>query len=136
MFEKITEFVKNNTGVTIGLIAAAISLFWIFGFASRVQSIANPSQKVTRPELRIEVETYLALADIRFAQLDKQDELKNMILEHAMLWATTGQVNPLALGIALQGIVGTGAIVDNVTKRRKERKRLEELVTNNSNKTV
>lgn len=132
--KEILNFTSHNTGLTLGSVLAAIVIVFIYSCESQVQSIVEPQKKVTRPELKIEVENFLAIAEIRYRNLDRQDAFKNMLLKHALLWAEAGTINPFALLIALQGIIGTGAIIDNATKRRKERKLIDEhMVKTNNN---
>lgn len=121
---EIMNFVSHNTAITIAAVLVMFALVWTYGCESQVRSIVDPTMKVTRSELQNEVDAFLATADIRYAQLDQKDALKKAIFEHALLFTQTGTVNPYGVMMSLQAIIGTGAIVDNVTKRRKERKAL------------
>lgn len=118
------NFASHNTGFVAAQTLIIVTLIWVQGCPSTTRSILDPSVKVTRGELQIEIDTLLATADLRYADLDKQDQIKKMITDHALLWSTTGAINPVGLITALVGIAGIGATVDNVTKRRKERKAL------------
>ena len=79
--------------------------------------------KVTRGELHIEVDTFLAQAEIRYKNLDMQDDFKELVFNKVLLWSQTGQFSPIGLIPTLIGLLGIGAITDNVRKR-KEIKRL------------
>lgn len=130
----ITNFCVHNPGIVIGQVICMLVMLWIYGCESQVHSITTPNVKVTRGELQVEVDSFFALADLRFQQLDQQDELKKTIFEHALLWSSTGTINPVGLMTALAAIMGIGATVDNVTKRRTERKKMIEYIDHNAKK--
>jgi len=103
----------------------AIAIFFIVTFAvlflsceSTVNSIVEPSHKVTRQELQNEVDFYLAQAKIRFEKLDKAEEFKKAILDNAIIYTQSGTINPVGLLTTFAGIFGIGAAVDNVRKRK------------------
>lgn len=79
----------------------------------------DPEKKVTRDELKIELDTYLATAEVRFAELDRQDEFKKTVAQQIMLFAQSGGVNPIGALLTLAGLFGIGAVVDDVRTRRK-----------------
>jgi len=95
---------------------------WVYACDSTVPSITRPGTKVNRSDLKAELEYFLAQADIRFAQLDRQDELKQTLFEHTTLWATTGVINPLGVLLSIGALLGVGATADNVRKKIKDKK--------------
>lgn len=122
------NFCSHNTGVVIGQLLCFTILLWAYGCESKVASIITPSARVSRSELLVEVDSFLAVADLRFADLNRQDEFRDEIFRHASLWAQGGIVNPIGLALSLASIIGVGATVDNVTKRRRENKSLRRYV--------
>ncbi len=128
LFAEFMNFASHNTGVVVGQLICFAVLIFAHGCESKVASITTPSARVNRAELQIEVETFLAIADIRFTDLNKQDEFRDEIFKHASLWAQGGIVNPLGLALSLASIIGVGATVDNVTKRRRENNALRRYV--------
>lgn len=115
--QKIWNFVKHNSGIIIGSILAIAVLIWCYGCESKVVSITNTPQLITRPELELEVDHFLKQAEIRFAELDQQDEFKRTFFTMAISFMETGQINPLAIALTIGNLLGFGAIVDNVRKR-------------------
>lgn len=101
LFKKL--FNDNHSGLIASLIIAGI-LLWCYGCQSKCKSLLDPAQKITRGELKIEVDTLLATAKLRMEDLDQQDELKLLLFQQAALFAETGTVNPL-------GILATGASI-------------------------
>lgn len=73
---------------------------------------------VSRQELQLELDTYLATAEIRYKQLDQQDELKRQLLDYAVLFAEGGTINPVGAIFTIAALVGIGAEVDNIRKRK------------------
>ena len=128
LFAEFMNFASHNTGIVVGQLICFAVLIFAHGCESEVPSIINPAQRVSREELEIEVETFLAIADIRFADLNKQDEFRDEIFKHASLWAQGGIVNPVGLALSLASIIGVGATVDKVTKRRRENNALRRYV--------
>jgi len=114
---KIWTTIRHNYGFLIGVVLAACVLCWAYGCQSQVASIVSPSRKVTRGELRIEVDAFLATAQLRFADLDRQDAFKAGLFDTAIQFATEGKINPIAVALSLGNILGIGAIIDN---RRKD----------------
>jgi len=102
----------------IAIIIVIIILLWMFGCVSTVVSLQDPDRKITRAELQNELDTIYNQAEIRFQQLDQQDEFKKFLLEKAILFAEGGTINPIGLVTAIAGILGVGATVDNVRKRK------------------
>jgi len=121
--DKILKFLNHERYESIAVIIACLLLIWFWGCESKVQSISNPNALVTRDELNAEVDFYLANAEIRYKNLDRQDEFKKTLLEAALLYGQTGTINPFGLITTLAGILGVGATIDNVRKR-KEIKRI------------
>ncbi|GAH79914.1 unnamed protein product, partial [marine sediment metagenome] len=121
-------FIKHNPGIIIGAVLAAAILIWTYGCQTRVVSIVNNPQLVTRPELQIEVEhflaqkklevdTFISQAELKFEDLDRQDELRNALFGMALTFMQGGQINPAAVALVIGSILGLGATVDNIRKR-------------------
>jgi len=100
-----------------------------FGFSceSRVPSILkntslapngtlSTNATVTREELSAELAYISSIAEKRFADLDKQDALRKMISDQAVIIAAGGAVNPAGIISLLMGIMGVGAVIDNRKK--------------------
>jgi len=131
MGAKIKDFVKNNLITCIATIIAASTLFWAYGCESQVPSFNDPARFVNRSQLQAEFNFLLAQIENKFEELNRKDEFKNFVFNSAITYAEGGTVNPLGLLITLSGILGIGATTDNLTKRRKERKILNDVVKNN-----
>jgi len=115
---KLLEFLNHERYQTVSVVVAACLLVWFWGCQSQVRSLTDPGVKVTRSELTAELDYLLSSAEIRFAELDKQDAFKKQVLDSAILYGQTGTLNPMGLIATLASILGVGAIADNVRKRK------------------
>lgn len=108
---------------TISFLVVLVLLFWFLGCEPKCKSIIDPTLQVTRSELDMEIDWIIKKANIEYTSLEKQEELREFLLQQAITAASTGTVNPIALMTSAAAILGLGATVDNVRKR-KEIKRL------------
>lgn len=118
MIQKILKFLNHERYQVIAVIVCLVIIITGLCCESQTRSITNPAQKVTRAQLNAELDKMLIDIDQRYADLDRQDELKAVLYEHLMLWSAAGTFNPAALVPLLASVLGVGAIADNVRKRR------------------
>lgn len=102
---KITDLSQNWSN-TIAIIVLTAILFWGFGCPPQVPSLITEGKKVTRPELQIELDTIIATAEFRLADLDQQDAVRDIIFKNALLMVETGTLNPAGIITLLAGIYG------------------------------
>lgn len=114
---KIWAFIRHNSGIVIGVIIAIAVLIWAYGCQSQVTSILYAPGLVNRGELQIEVDTFIAQAELKFADLDRQDELKSTLFNTAIDFMQGGKINPVAIALVIGNLIGVGAIGDNIRKR-------------------
>lgn len=102
------------------IITAIICIFLLVAglcCESHVLSLQHPTKKVNREQLTAEVEYFMAIAETRFAALGRQDQWKALAFDQIALWSTAGTFNPAGLIPLIAGILGVGALTDNVRKR-------------------
>ncbi len=121
MLSKLKTFLNHERYQVLAIFGILILLIWFFGCQSKVASLQNPSLRISREELQAEVQGIIDQADIRFAQLDKEDELRQLLIDQALLWTKTGTINPVGLVMPILTILGAGATVDNVRRRKVEK---------------
>ena len=117
MIEKIWTFIRHNQGLCIGALLCFVVVGYAYGCESKVTSILYAPNLVNRGQLQIEVDTFITQAELKFADLNTQDQLKSTLFNTAIDFARGGTVNPLAVAIVLGNLLGIGAVVDN---RRKD----------------
>lgn len=114
---EIYAFVRHNSGVCIGFALLPFLLIFAYSCQSVVVSTINPMQKITRPELVAEVDLFLARASAKFADLDRQDLVKDTIFNSVLDLAQGKTPNLIGIALTFAGILGLGAGADNVRKR-------------------
>lgn len=117
MIAKLWTFIRHNQGMFVGGILATAVLIWTYGCQSQVTSIVNPTILVNRGELEAEVENYLTIAELKFADLDRQDLVKSTLFNTAIDFMQGGNINPAAVALVIGNILGLSAVIDNVRKR-------------------
>ena len=119
----IKEFLNHNRYQVVTTVMVCLVLVWTYACQPQVASLRSPSVKVSRAELQLELEQIIAQAEIRFIDLDKQDQLRQTLFEHTALWATTGTINPVGVWLSIGAILGLGATTDNVRRRITDKKK-------------
>jgi len=124
VWTKTIAFTKTHTFLLICLLVGIVLALFAYGCESRVQSILNPTsppvsgslskiKMVTRSELSSELAYIASLAESKYKDLDRQDEIRAMLLNQASIIATSGTFNFAGILPILAGIMGIGAVVDN-----------------------
>lgn len=116
---KISDFVQNWPK-TIAILVLTALLFWGYSCQPQVRSLIHPDQKVTRPQLQVELDTIIATAEFRMADLDRQDAFRDIIFKNALLMVETGTINPLGIITLLTGLYGVTRGVKDVKDRIKK----------------
>lgn len=57
----------------------------------------QPEKMINRAELQLELDYLIGQAQVKFLALDKQDEIKQTLLDAANVISSTGQINPSGL---------------------------------------
>ena len=118
---KLSELVENWPK-TIALILLTAILFWGFGCPPRTESILTEGKKVTMGELQMELDSIIATAEYRVADLKKQQEFRDIIYNNALLMVEGGTLNPVGIITMLAGLYGvTRGGQDFVKKVKKKR---------------
>jgi len=117
---KISDLVQNWPK-TIALLILTALLFWSYSCQPQVRSLIHPDVKVTRPELQIELDSIIATAEFRMAQLDRQEAFRDVIFKNALLMAETGTLNPIGIITLLTGLYGVTRGVKDVKDRVKKK---------------
>lgn len=108
---------KDNWQWYLMIIIANIACLWIIACPPTTTSLLEHNKQVTREELQLELETIVNTAKFRMANLDEQDELRNIILQNAVLIIETGTVNPLGILTGLLALYGAGSAITRGKKK-------------------
>lgn len=115
---KLIELIKDKWPIISSMIIIAGLLFYAYGCEPKTQSLINPNEKVNLAELQLEIDTLMAKSEIRFADLQRQYELKDFIFNQSLIILETGTVNPVGIATAVLAIAGLGAGADDIRLRR------------------
>lgn len=114
--ENIKIVIRHNVFlVTAAAIVICLSV-WLIGCESTTTSPFNPTQKITRDQLAIQVDTYNKQVELAVQDLDRQDMFKQYLIDSALVVAQGGTLNPMGVALGALGILGLGATADNVRK--------------------
>jgi len=94
---KLLTFFNDNHWFIIGGLLIILAIFWAYGCQSQVESIMSPTKLVNRAELKNELDYMIGLAGARAESLDRQDEIKQSLLDAANVIGTGGTINPSGL---------------------------------------
>lgn len=112
----LLKFCNDNHWFLIGGACIAAMTFWIYGCQSTVTSMIDPNQKINREQLILETDYIIGQAKVKLQDLDRQDELKQLILDQAAIFGTTGTFNPMGL---LNTLISIGAISFGLNRNQK-----------------
>ena len=99
-------WIKNHWPGLIAILFGVFIIYFGYGCESRVRSLNHNNQLVNRQELNYELNQLLDLAKLRNADLDKQDDLRSIILNNALILVEGNQVNPVGIITAFLGLYG------------------------------
>lgn len=127
------EWLKKNgrTLIVYGVIVGV--LIFLYACESRVRSLDGSKKRVTRSELVTEFNAYIDKYDIRFASLDRQDKVRQLVINNAMLFVQGNTLNPVGILTAILGIYGVQQAAKNTSGAIKNAKRKR---TNNKSPTT
>jgi hypothetical protein len=95
--QTILKWLNDQHWFIIASIILVGLFFWVFGCESQCKSLIDPAKQVTRGELKAEIEYLAGIADVRIADLDKQDQIKQELLNAVNIIGTGGTINPAGL---------------------------------------
>jgi len=94
---KILKFCNDNHWFIAAGCAIAIAIFWTYGCESQVESMITPTKQVNRAELENELDYLIGLVKIKAQDIDRQDEIKQALLDAANVIGAGGTINPSGL---------------------------------------
>lgn len=117
--KKILNILGNGERYqTISVIVCLILAASFFGCQQKTESMLTPGKMITRIELDNEVEFILRSAESKAMTMQQQKMIQDILFQAAITTAKTGSFSYLPLITSLGTILGIGATVDNVRKRK------------------
>ncbi len=103
--QKLLNWLNDQHWYLVAIAVIAAAIFWTYGCESQVRGLLDPNQQINRAELQNELDFIIGQARIRAEDLDRQDAVKQALLDAANLMATSGTINPSGL-INLAACIG------------------------------
>lgn len=115
------KLLKENW-FTFVLMAGLIALQIIAtGCPPRTRSLLDETKQITGPELQIELDMLIAQAELRFTDLDKQQQLRDNVTKNALVMIEGGTINPAGLitgALAVIGLATAGKKTAQAVKKK------------------
>lgn len=116
MLKKILQLLNDNHWYIIAAALISATLIWGYGCESQVRSLIDPTKKVNRSELQVEIEYVAGIARTRVEDLDKQDAIKQALFDALTIASTGGQINTMGI---LNLLATIGAISWGLDRNKK-----------------
>lgn len=120
------EWIKRHFTVLVTALVTIGLLIYIYGCEPKVWSLNYSNRRVTRSELQLELNQIIGLAELRMLDLDRQERLRAVILQNALILVQGQPFNPVGLITAVAAVYGVSQAGCNVSKvvkvTRKKRK--------------
>lgn len=134
MFKKILKFCNHNHWYVIATILCFAMCIWLFGCQSKCESLIDAQKKVDRAELQNELNYLVGLAEARAKELDRQDELKQQLVNAASLVGEGGTLNPSGLISIFTSMAAVSFGLDRNYRRKLEAAEAARAAANDSKK--
>ena len=121
------EWIKKNSTLMITFLFTAGLLVYVYGCEPKVQSLNSSHTLVNRQELQLELNHIINMAQLRMVDLDKQEELRTIILQNALILVQGQPFNPIGLitaAAAVYGIAQGGSNITRVVKTKTNKKKV------------
>jgi len=111
--------IKEKWPTFVTFQACIFMIFYAYGCEPKTTSLIDPGQKVTRPQLKTEIELLMMQSENRIADLDRQEALRQAIFEQGLIMAQTRTINPIGVVTSLLAVLGIGMSADDIRLRKK-----------------
>lgn len=116
----ILEWAKKHFILLIGILTCIIFTFYCYACESQVRSLTDRTQLVNRQELQLELDQFINMAQLRMADLDKQDKLRAIVLQNALILVQGQPLNPVGILTAIAAVYGATQGGCNIRKGVKD----------------
>lgn len=122
------EWLKKHSTIITTVSVTVVLLLYIYGCEPTTQSLTSTDRQVNRAELQYELTNIIDLAELRMLDLDKQDQLRAVILQNALIIVQGQPFNPVGLITAFAAVYGLmqgGSNVKQVVKTQLEKRKVK-----------
>ena len=109
-------WIKKHKTVLITVLVCVGLLFYCYSCESKVCSLTDRTRMINRQELQLELDQFIGMAQLRMIDLDRQDKLRAVILQNALVLVQGQPFNPVGIISAIAAIYGITQGSCNITK--------------------
>jgi len=110
------DWLKKNISIIVTSLIVIGFMIFIWACEPKVHSLVDKHRLVNRQELQLELDQLIGLTQLRMADLDKQEELRSIILQNALILVQGSPVNPVGIITGIAAIYGLTQGGCNITK--------------------
>lgn len=110
------DLIKKHWVLIVTISITMVIVIYLYGCEPKVKSLNATRLMVTRAELQLELEHIINTANLRMIDLDKQDRLRSLIVQNALVLVQGQPLNPLGLITAMAAVYGLGSVGSGVNR--------------------
>lgn len=113
------QWIKKHKNSIITTLVCVSFLIYCYGCTPQVRSLMHNDRYINRQELQLELDQFMGMAQLRLADLDKQEEFRAIVLQNALILVQGQPLNPVGIITAVAAVFGAlqgGRTVKNVVK--------------------
>jgi len=108
-------WIKAKADIILIVIVTVGFMLFAYSCEPKVTSLLDKRERVTRAELQLELDMMLAQAETRMADFDRQERIRTLILQNALLLTQGQPFNPVGIITAIASIYGIKQAAQNTT---------------------
>lgn len=114
------EWIKKNHKTIITGIVTVCICFWLYACESQVKSLDGSNRLINRAELQLELDSMIGMAQLRMLDLDRQDALRDIVIQNGLLIVQGQPFSAFGLLTAVFGVYGATHAGSKVTRSLKK----------------
>ena len=110
----ILQWIKEHTTLLTTILVSIGFLIYCYGCQPRVRSLINRNVFINRQELQLELDQFIGMAQLRIVDLNRQEELRAIVLQNALILVRGQPFNPLGIITAIASVYGVTQVTRNI----------------------
>ncbi len=110
------QWFKKHTSLVISVLVCIAFVIYCYGCEAKVASLTDRTRLINRQELQLELDQFIGMAQLRMADLDKQEELRAIVLQNALILVQGNPYNPVGIITAIAAVYGLAQGTSNVSR--------------------
>lgn len=110
------NWIKSKSDIILVIVVTVLFGLFVYSCEPKEPSLLNRGVKITRAELQLELDQLLALADLRMAGFAKQERIRAIILQNALILVQGQPFNPIGILTGIASIYGITQATKQTTK--------------------